>query len=78
VRRCSRVVDHGVGIGLCDLPHVFEPFFRARVAEGLAPGLGLGLATTRLIVEQYGGSIHAESIEEAGATFTVRLPLTLP
>src|SRR5262245_31847365 len=73
-----RIVDHGVGIGPCDLPHVFEPVFRAPTAEGLAPGLGLGLATTRLIVEQYGGSIHAESIEAAGTTFTMRLPLELP
>jgi signal transduction histidine kinase len=70
-----RVTDHGMGIRARDLPHVFEPFFRARNAEATAPGLGLGLATARLIVEQYGGSVRAHSVEGRGATFTIRLPI---
>jgi signal transduction histidine kinase len=69
-----RVTDRGIGISASDLPHVFEPFFRGRNAA-VMPGLGLGLATARLIVEQYGGSLEVESTEGAGATFTARLPL---
>jgi signal transduction histidine kinase len=70
-----RIADRGIGIPASDLPHVFQPFYRARNAESVCAGLGLGLATARLIVEQYGGTIEAESIEGHGATFTLRLPL---
>ena len=38
------------------------------------PGTGIGLAGSRDIVEQHGGSIAVESEEGKGATFTVRLP----
>jgi signal transduction histidine kinase len=70
-----RVADQGMGIPAADLPRIFEPFFRARNAELTAPGLGLGLASARLIVEQYGGTIDVESTEHRGTVFTVRLPL---
>jgi signal transduction histidine kinase len=70
-----RVADHGIGIPAADLPHMFEPFFRARNAERITPGIGLGLATARLIVEQYGGALDVESTEGVGTTFTAHLPL---
>jgi signal transduction histidine kinase len=70
-----RIADTGIGIPADDLPHVFEPFFRARNAEVVAPGLGLGLATARLVVEQYGGALEVESVERTGTMFTVRLPV---
>jgi signal transduction histidine kinase len=69
------VADRGIGIPAADQSHVFEPFFRARNAEAVAPGLGLGLAVARLIVEQYGGTLEVESTEDFGSTFTARLPL---
>lgn len=73
-----RVADRGIGIPASDLPNVFQPFYRGSNAESVCAGLGLGLATARLIVEQYGGTIEVESIEGQGATFTVRLPLPDP
>jgi signal transduction histidine kinase len=69
------VSDDGIGIPAGDLVHACEPFYRARNAERVAAGLGLGLATARLIVEQYGGALEADSAEGCGATFTLRLPL---
>ena len=70
-----RVVDHGIGIPGSDLPHIFQPFYRARNAERAASGLGIGLASARMIVEQYSGSIEVQSAEGVETVFTVRLPL---
>ena len=72
-----RVSDTGVGIPARDLPHVFDKFYRVQGAttRGIA-GTGLGLAITRSIVESHDGRIRVESVEGAGTTFVVELPLT--
>jgi PAS domain S-box-containing protein/excisionase family DNA binding protein len=70
------VRDRGLGIPAADLPRVFERFRRAKNVEGRIGGTGIGLASARRIVEQHGGTIAVESLERAGSTFTVRLPLT--
>jgi signal transduction histidine kinase len=74
-----RVVDTGQGISLALLPHVFERF---RQADGATTrrhtGLGLGLTIVRELVELHGGTVHAASEGEGrGATFTVRLPISI-
>jgi signal transduction histidine kinase len=69
------VRDRGLGIPARELPYVFEWFRRASNVEGRIQGSGVGLASARMIVEQHGGSITAESREGEGSTFTVRLPL---
>jgi PAS domain S-box-containing protein len=71
------VEDQGRGIPAQDLPHIFERFYRASNVDGI-PGAGIGLAGVRHIVELHGGSISVSSPPGAGATFTVRLPLTCP
>lgn len=71
------VTDHGAGIPAADLPQLFTWFFRGEnVAEKIS-GAGIGLAGSRQIVEQHGGSISVESQEHVGSTFTVELPLGL-
>ncbi|HEY7294573.1 MAG TPA: ATP-binding protein [Dehalococcoidia bacterium] len=70
------VTDQGLGIPAADLPHVFERFHRGANVVAQIPGTGIGLAGTRQIVEQHGGTIALESVEGAGTTVTVRLPLT--
>ncbi len=71
------VRDEGIGIPEADAPHVFD--FQARATNvGAVPGSGIGLAGTKRIVEQHGGSIGFESDEGRGTTFTVRLPLAVP
>jgi two-component system OmpR family sensor kinase len=70
------VSDSGPGIAADDVPRIFERFFRGAAARASeAPGVGLGLAISRTIVEEYGGRIAVESRPGGGATFSVRLPL---
>ena len=69
------VADAGPGIGVEDLPHLFERFYRgAQARAGEAPGFGLGLALSQAIVHAYGGSIAAQNRPGGGALFTMRLP----
>ncbi|HSK21060.1 MAG TPA: sensor histidine kinase [Longimicrobiales bacterium] len=67
------VADTGRGIQPEELPRVFDRFYRGDAARG-ADGSGLGLAIARLIVEQHGGSVEAESEPGRGSTFRVVLP----
>lgn len=67
------VTDTGVGIPANELPHLFERFFRASTAAGIA-GTGLGLNIVRQIVEWHGGRVAVASIVDHGTTFTIRLP----
>jgi heavy metal sensor kinase len=69
------VRDTGSGIAAAELPRVFDRFYRADAARERSGGTGLGLAIARLIVDQHGGDIRAESTPGTGSTFTVRLPL---
>jgi PAS domain S-box-containing protein len=71
-----RVSDTGIGIPARDLPHVFDKFYRVKnKATREISGTGLGLAIAKTIVEAYGGQIRVESIEGAGTTFALELPL---
>jgi len=71
------VRDQGLGIDEEDLPRVFERFFRARTATGIA-GSGIGLNLIKILIELHDGSITLESIINKGSTFTVRLPINGP
>ncbi|HEX3578985.1 MAG TPA: ATP-binding protein [Thermoanaerobaculia bacterium] len=69
------VTDTGIGILSEFLPLVFDPFRRSERAQGY-PGLGIGMAISRRIVESHSGSIAVASDGAGcGSTFTVRLPL---
>jgi signal transduction histidine kinase len=67
--------DQGVGIPAVDLPHVFERYHRGRNVAGRIAGTGLGLAGSKAIIEQHGGTITVSSTEGVGTTVIVRLPL---
>ena len=68
------VSDTGLGIPPDDLPHLFEPLYRADSARHL-PGTGLGLTIVRAIIEQHGASISVRSAPGQGTAFTFRLPI---
>ncbi|MHA7217562.1 sensor histidine kinase [Arthrobacter sp. MDT1-48-3] len=72
---CS-VTDQGSGMSAEELKGVFSKFFRTSAARNAAiPGVGLGLAISKAIVERHGGTISCRSVEGEGSTFTFRLPL---
>jgi len=73
------VSDTGPGIAPDVLPFIFERFTQADSSSTRAhSGLGLGLALVKHLVELHGGSVDAQSPGEGkGATFVVRLPLTI-
>jgi signal transduction histidine kinase/ActR/RegA family two-component response regulator len=73
------VNDTGEGIDADDLPHIFERFRQAESGPTRSHGgLGIGLALVRHLVELHGGTVHAQSPGRgAGATFVVKLPLSI-
>ena len=71
---CS-VRDWGIGIPADELPKIFDRFYRARTATGIA-GTGIGLDVARQIMQMHGGDIRAESREGEGSTFTFTMPIT--
>ncbi len=72
-----KISDTGVGIPAEDLPHVFKRFYRGDKSRTGASNAGLGLAISKAIVEAHGGTIEVASKEDAGATFRVRLPMSV-
>lgn len=76
VRECgdgrvkASVADSGKGMTAEQLQAIFTPYFTTK-----ADGTGLGLAVVQNIVEQHGGTIHAESSPGKGALFTLYLPV---
>ena len=63
------VTDTGLGMTDAVRARVFDAFYSTRPG-----GSGLGLPTTRKIVEAHGGSIQVESEPGKGSKFTLRLP----
>jgi light-regulated signal transduction histidine kinase (bacteriophytochrome) len=59
------VRDNGIGFDPAYADRIFQPFERLYGAK--YPGSGLGLALTRLIVDQHGGRIWANSSPGQGA-----------
>ncbi|HZN51901.1 MAG TPA: ATP-binding protein [Methylomirabilota bacterium] len=69
------VSDTGPGVSPEDAGRLFQRFFRGKASRSTdAPGVGLGLAISRALVERQGGHISVDARAETGATFSVHLP----
>lgn len=64
------VSDTGVGMPPSQLPRLFEAFYTTKKG-----GTGLGLATTRRIIEEHGGHVSVQSEPGRGTNFRLELPL---
>ena len=69
-----RVRDNGIGFTDRHAERIFRIFQRLHQRDEY-DGTGIGLAICARIVERHGGTIVAEGDPEAGATFTVLLPV---
>ena len=69
-----RISDNGNGISSGDLKHIFQRFYRGKASSGEQPGMGLGLAYVKLLVNAHGGEIAVESTEGKGSCSTIKLP----
>lgn len=70
------VVDEGVGIPARDMERIFERFYRVDRARSRATGgTGLGLSIVRHVAANHGGRVRVESVEGAGSTFTLEVPV---
>jgi two-component system phosphate regulon sensor histidine kinase PhoR len=71
-----QVSDTGRGISERELKEIFTKFFRSdEVLTEAIPGVGLGLAITKTIVDAHHGRITVTSQVGVGSTFELRLPL---
>lgn len=69
------LIDTGTGIAADILPKIFQPFFSTKAKTG---GTGLGLATTKKIIEAHHGTIDVQSELGKGTKFTIRLLVHAP
>ena len=79
------VADSGPGIAPDDLPHLFEPLYRADTSRNTQTGgVGLGLTIARRIIRAHGGELGAANRPGGGAIFigtlagADRLPIPSP
>lgn len=64
------ITDNGPGIEEAVLSSLFRPFFSTK-----SGGLGIGLALTKRMLEQWGGHIHLANVVPQGTRVELRLPL---
>lgn len=77
------VADTGIGIAPADLERIFEPFERGSSPDAaIQPGVGLGLAITRVLARILGGEVTVSSVLGEGSSFRLQMllpePMTAP
>lgn len=70
------ISDQGIGIEAEKIPRIFDKFYRVDSSlNRKTGGTGLGLATAKYIVEEFGGKIWVESELSKSSIFIFTLPL---
>ena len=68
------VTDSGPGVMSDELPRIFDAYYQAEAGRSRG-GSGLGLALSRWVAEQHGGTVAAENRPEGGCRIIFTLPL---
>ncbi|MGP8246876.1 MAG: ATP-binding protein [Bryobacteraceae bacterium] len=68
------VADSGPGVPADEQARIFEKHYRGSLHSSSVPGMGLGLASARYLVESHGGAIWVTNRAEGGAAFHFSLP----
>jgi signal transduction histidine kinase len=63
------LIDNGIGMDAATLNRAFDAFYSTK-----SGGSGLGLPTTRKIIEAHGGTLSVQSEPGRGTQFTIELP----
>lgn len=74
-RLVVKVDDTGSGIPPEEKQKLFRPYYHLSTDRASIPGMGLGLAITKQLVELHGGTIWVQSEMGKGSTFSFSLPL---
>ncbi|MGB9714806.1 MAG: ATP-binding protein [Thermodesulfovibrionales bacterium] len=64
------IEDTGSGVSPENISKVFDPFFSTK-----SSGLGLGLTLTKKVIEEHGGKVDFQSIQDKGSKVTISLPI---
>jgi signal transduction histidine kinase len=73
-RVCVRVIDHGIGIPLLELPKMFDRFHQINRERMEQQGAGVSLAIVKGIAELHRGEVDCISEDGAGSEFIMYLP----
>ena len=65
------VEDNGPGFKTGSVSQVFDPYVTTK-----PKGTGLGLAIVKKLVEEHGGTIEAENLDDGGAAIRIQLPVS--
>ena len=72
------ISDTGIGISADKMETIFDRFTQAEdFTSRKFGGTGLGLSITKMLVEQFGGTISCRSRYGEGSVFTVRIPFVV-
>ncbi len=66
------IKDTGKGMSAEQLSKIFNPFF---TTKEVGKGTGLGLSVSLNIIESVGGMVNVRSVEGAGSSFAISLPI---
>ena len=68
-----QVQDNGAGFNPALQAKLFHPFARLHTTKQF-PGIGMGLALTRKMLQRMGGQVRAQGLPDGGCTISLRLP----